>query len=276
MIWNPVDGNNEDVYVTGFRRLARGPVSRSGRPLLILAAALLLGGCGASAAGPAAPTPDPSESVVPAETERPAHAQLAALAAAAEDRRFTGRYTLSSDGRTDRNIAVALAEDGSWRVDIQGGALSGTADVAIAQTSDGLFQCALPAPHNQIAPVCVRVGDPGGRIPAGIDPRVQHLFTSWGRVLSDRQAPLAVSPAQALPGAVGSCFSVESISASLQPPLEVGIYCYDPDGTLTAARVAFGTLVLAGPLAAAPPAITLPGPVVAGEPLRITGPPLHS
>lgn len=252
-------------------------MSRPGRLLAVLAAALLLSGCGSHSSPP--PTPAASDAAGPQTAARPlaeapAHAQLAALAAAAEDRSMSAVYTLSVSGQADRSVAVTLAVDGSWRVDIPYGALGGTVGVAVAQTGDGLFQCALPSPAHPVAPVCVRVADRGGRIPAGADPRVQHLFTSWVRVLSDRQAPLAVSAGKPLPGASGSCFSVESISASLNPPLEVGIYCYTPDGTLTAARVAFGTLVLAGAPGAAPPTVSLPGPVVTGEPLSMAAPPL--
>ena len=66
---------------------------------------------------------------------------------------------------------------------------------------------------------------------------------------------------------------MESNSASLAAPLDVGIYCYAADGTLTGARLGFGTLVLASAPTAAPPAVTLPGPMVDGEPLPMTSPP---
>ena len=71
-------------------------------------------------------------------------------------------------------------------------------------------------------------------------------------------------PAQPLPGSTGNCFSVDSISASLKAPVDVGIYCYADDGMLTAARVAFGTLTLAGAAGPAPPTLDLPGPVTGG------------
>ena len=58
-----------------------------------------------------------------------------------------------------------------------------------------------------------------------------------------------MAAAQLLPGARGACYSVESNSAALAPPVDPGIYCYAADGTLTAARVGFGTLTLAGPVA---------------------------
>ena len=55
-------------------------------------------------------------------------------------------------------------------------------------------------------------------------------------------------------------------------PFDPGVYCYDPDGLLTAAKASFGTLTLAGPVAAGPPSVTMPGPVVTRAPLPITAP----
>ncbi|PWU48252.1 hypothetical protein DLJ47_28700 [Micromonospora sp. S4605] len=169
--------------------------------------------------------------------------------------------------------APTSANDGSWRVDVPGGALGGTADVSIAATADGLFQCALPSAGRPEPPSCVRLGDPDDGLPRRLDPRVQHPFTDWLAVLTDRRAPLAVSPAAPPPGATGACYAVESTSASINPPLDVGIYCYDQDGTPTAVRTESGTLVLAGAPAPAPATVQLAGPVVDGEPLGTASPP---
>ncbi|WP_422772235.1 hypothetical protein ACN28C_03970 [Plantactinospora sp. WMMC1484] len=239
---------------------------------LLLAGPVLLAGCGTDAPAPAATTP--------AQASRPAddRDRLAALAAAAQDRHLTAVYTLSVQGRPDRSISVVRATDRSWRVDIPAGALGGTADVSMARTSAGLFQCALPSTGHPDptghpgSAGCVRVADPGQPLAPGIDPRIQHPFTDWPEVLTDRQAPLSVSAAT-LPGFRGSCFAVESTSASVDPPLDPGIYCYAPDGTLTAARLPDGTLTLAGTPTAAPTTVTLPGPLVDREPLSIAGPP---
>ena len=220
------------------------------------------------------PPPDPSTtSDAASNPATEARAQLAALVAAAEDRHLVASYTWTVTGRPNRTVVVTHAADRTWRVDIPGGALSGTADVSIAQTASGVHQCALQSPLRPEPTTCVRVAPPNGRMASGIDPRVQHLFTDWRSVLIDRQAPLAVSTSRPLPGTRGTCFSVDSTSASLAAPLDVGIYCYDQDGTLTGARLAFGTLVLAGTPSPAPPTVTLPGPVVDGEPLRTTAPP---
>jgi hypothetical protein len=112
-----------------------------------------------------------------------------------------------------------------------------------------------------------------GHLPARIDPWVQHVFVDWLEVLTDRTAAIAVTGAKRLRGVRGDCFSVESNSASLAEPLDVGIYCYGADGMLTGARLGFGTLRLTGEPAPAPPTITLPGTVVDGGPLPIASPP---
>jgi hypothetical protein len=244
--------------------------------VLVGGGVLLLGGCAADVPPPTTP-PVSASGTAPAPTGvTEARAQLAGLAAAAKDRHLAALYTLSSRGEPNRTVALTNATDGTWRVDIPGGALGGTADVAIAQTRDGVFQCPLPSARRPDPPTCVRVAAPDGALAASIDPRVQHLFTDWREVLTDRQAPLSVSTTRPLPNARGACFSVESTAASLIAPLDVGIYCFDTDGTLTAARVAFGTLILTGTPTAAPPTITLPGPVVANPPLRTAAPPTPS
>jgi hypothetical protein len=75
-----------------------------------------------------------------------------------------------------------------------------------------------------------------------------------------------------LRGAQGSCYSIDSISASLRAPVDIGIYCYSADGMLTAARVGFGVLTLVSQ-AAGPATVPLPGPEVAGEPMGMEAPP---
>lgn len=258
---------------TAIRRAIRPALAEHRRGALALALPLfLLGfllGCTSEA-----PADEPSASpTVTATTPPEARAQLAALAAAAQDRHLTASYTLSVDGRPDRTVVLTSATDRTWRVDIPGGALGGTADVSVAQTADGIFQCALPSARWPDPASCVRLGAPERRLPASVDPRVQHTFTDWRDVLTDRQVALSVSTTPPLTGARGQCFAVESTAASLDPPLDVGIYCYDVDGTLTGARLGYGTLVLAGAPGAAPASVTLPGPVVDREPLRMAAPP---
>ncbi|EEP72154.1 hypothetical protein MCAG_02481 [Micromonospora sp. ATCC 39149] len=144
--------------------------------------------------------------------------------------------------------------------------------VSLAATADGLFQCGLPSAGRPEPASCVRLGDPTDAVPRRLDPRVQHPFTDWLEVLTDRRAPLAVSPARPPQGASGSCYSVDTTSASLNAPLDVGIYCYAPDGTPTAVRTTAGTLTLAGPAGPGPATVALPGPVTDGEPLGVAAP----
>jgi hypothetical protein len=239
----------------------------------IVGVAALLGLVTLGACGADEPAPALTGATTPTPAAPEARAQLAALAAAAKDRKLTALYTWSASGWPDRTVVLTTATDGSWRVDATQTALGGTADVSVAQNRDGLFQCALASAGRPIQPACVRVADPDGRLEARNDPRVQHLFTDWRAVLTDRTAPLSVSTAKPLPGVPGACYSVDSTTASISAPLDPGIYCYDADGTLTGAKVSFGTLVLSGAPAAAPAAITLPGPVVGDQPLGMAAPP---
>jgi hypothetical protein len=234
----------------------------------LLGALATLAGCGSDPA-PAREAPTTTPAPAPAD----ARALLAARAAAAKDRHLMALYTLTGPDRPERTVVVTRAVDGGWRVDIPQGALGGTADVSVVRTRTGLFQCALPSADNAVAAECVRVAGPRGRLPASVDPRVQHVFADWLEVLTDPRAAIAVSTARLLPGVRGKCFSVESNSASLAASLDVGIYCYATDGTLTGARLGFGTLVLSGTPAAGPPTVTLPGPTVNEEPLPMTSPP---
>ncbi|HEX2771544.1 MAG TPA: hypothetical protein VHN18_03835, partial [Micromonosporaceae bacterium] len=118
-----------DVFALAGRRDVLG--------LVVLAIPLMLAGCAADQG--VAPPPEPVFQPEPA----PAREQLAALAAAAQDRRFTARYTLTTADRPARTVEVTRAVDGTWRVDVPRGALGGTADVAVARTTGGLYQCTL-------------------------------------------------------------------------------------------------------------------------------------
>jgi hypothetical protein len=231
--------------------------------------ALAVAGCG----GPPAPVPTNVPTGGPTDRDR-----LAGLAAAAKDKRYVATYTLTVAKRADRTVTVAYGSDGSWVVAIPAGALGGLADIAVYSSTAGLFQCALgPAAGTAgsrpdlgpITPGCVKMDSLGPTT----DPKLEHVFTDWIDPLLDRATALSVASAPALPGAFGSCFSVESTSAALAPPLDPGVYCYRGDGILTAAQGSFGTLTLAGTVAAAPPSVTMPGPVVSRAPLPLTAPP---
>lgn len=239
-----------------------------------LLTAVLLTGLLAACGDPAPatePPPSPATSVPP--DSAATRAELAARAALAQDHRFSALYTYDAkDGQPARSVLATVAADGSWRVDVPGGALGGTADVSIVSNAEGVFQCSLPSATNPISPGCVRVADPGKRVPKEYDPKVERVFRQWLSVFTDRQSPLSVTRAQPLPGSQGACFAIDSISASLKAPVDVGIYCYADNGLLTAARVAFGTLTLAS-VADAPPKVDLPGPLTGGQPMGLQSPP---
>ncbi|HEY1177482.1 MAG TPA: hypothetical protein VGF17_15095, partial [Phytomonospora sp.] len=102
----------------------------------LFSVALLLSGCGS---GAEAPRPDASSSG-PA-WSRP-RAALTSVVALSKDRKYTASY-LWSDDSGERTVTVLMAEDGTWRVDVPGGALGGGADVSILWTAQGYFQCVL-------------------------------------------------------------------------------------------------------------------------------------
>src|SRR5262245_40882993 len=193
-----------------------------------IAPAFALAGCG----GPPAPVPADIPTGPPADRD-----QLAGLAAAAKDKRYVATYTFAVAKRADRTVTVAYGSDGSWVVGIPAGGLGGLADLAVYSSAAGLFQCSLgPAAGTagarpDLAPVtagCVKVDALGPTT----DPRVEHLFTDWIDALRDRSNALSVAQAPLLPGAVGTCYSVESTSAALAPPVDPGVYCYRGDGLL--------------------------------------------
>lgn len=227
----------------------------------VVVAVLAAAGCGTT------PLPQEDQTTGPSLPGDP-RTQLAARAAAAKDLRHAASYTLKTPDRPDRTVLVTLAKDGGWLVSVPGTALGGTVDIALAATGGSLFQCALPSP-NRPQSGCVRVA----KLTSGIDPKIQHLFTDWLEVFMDRRAALAVTVAAALPGVQGTCFSVDTSAVSVKSPVEAGIFCYAPDGTLTGARTAAGTLVIVGSPTPAPPSITLPAAVVPGQPLPNASPP---
>ena len=167
------------------------------------------------------------------------------------------------------------ANDGSWRVDVPGGALGGTADVSMAGTADGLFQCALPSAGHAESASCVRLGDRDDAIPRRLGPpgpAPAHRLA--GRAHRPTRAAWRSPRPTAPEGLTGTCYSVDSTSASLNAPLDVGIYCYDEDGTPTGVRTGSGTLRLAAAPGPAPATVQLAGPVVVDrEPLDTAAPP---
>ncbi|MEV0899784.1 hypothetical protein [Actinoplanes sp. NPDC049802] len=242
-------------------------------PSAFTIAVLVLGlaGCGGDSTPEAASeTVSPAASVAPPGPE--ARDELAGLAAMAQDRRYAALYTFDVGDGNPRDVVASVADDGTWRVDIPLGALGGTAGVTIIKVAAGVYQCGLTTPARPVSPTCVRVAERGDKVPRRYDPKVQRLFRQWLTVFTDRKAPLVVSAVRPLAGAQGSCYAVDSVSAALDPPVDVGIYCYSPDGLLTAARVEYGVLKLVRQVDG-PPTLQLPGPEVAGEPMGMASPP---
>ncbi|MFG2037985.1 hypothetical protein [Dactylosporangium sp. NPDC048998] len=225
---------------------------------------VLVAACGSSSA----PDPESSPASTPAPAQPDPRAMLAARVAVAKDQRYVAAYTLTVAGKAPRSILVSIATDRTWRVDVQGGALGGTADVAIANRPEGQYQCQINPPGT-----CVKVAASGKKLPPAIDPRVQYVFVSWLDVLLDRQIPLSVAPADPLAGTAAPCFSVEPGVTAISPPIDPGTFCYNDNGILTAAKLPFGQLTLTGEVVAAPPTISLPGPLVDGTPMTTAAPP---
>ncbi|MGK5679665.1 hypothetical protein [Actinoplanes sp. URMC 104] len=228
--------------------------------------------CGDASQGEPAAPPSASASSALTDAGSRARGELAARAALAMDKAYAALYSFDDGNGRTRNVVATVGKDGTWRVDVGGGALGGTADVTIVSTAAGVFQCTLGSQANPITPTCVKVARPGKRVPADYDPRVQRLFRQWLSVFTDRQAGLAVAEAPLLAGAKGACYSVDSISASLADPVDVGIYCYAEDGVLTAARVGFGSIKMVSQIDG-PATVPLPGPEVAGPPMGMDSPP---
>ena len=232
--------------------------------LLPLPAAVLimfLAGC----TGTAAPAPATHPSTVAPAGGTDARADLASRATVALDKAFAALYTYTDDSGT-RSIVATVGADGSWKVDIPGGAQSGTANITIAANSTGVYQCTLSSAALPVTPTCVRVAAAGKKVPKAYDPKVQRLFRQWLTVFTDRDSALSVAAVQPLSGAQGDCWSVDSMTAALAAPVDVGIYCYSADGVLTAARVDFGQLRLTnqvpGPATVPLPGAVLPGPAL--------------
>jgi hypothetical protein len=234
---------------------------------LAAAGAAVLTLLSASACAPGKPAGATPASSAPSLATDP-RGQLAAKAAAAKDRRYVVGYTYSQPKSPLRSVLVTIAMDDTWRVDIQGGALGGAADVSIATRPEGVYQCTL-----NVSAICVRVAASGRKLPPAFDPKAQYPFTNWLDVFVDRQVPLSVLPATPQPGDTGTCFAVDPAVTAIAPPIDAGVFCFAADGTPTVARLPWGTLIMVGQPAAAPPTVVLPGPVSNAAALPTSPPP---
>ena len=238
------------------------------------AAALLALAVTAGCSGAPDPQPAPTGSApsVGGDDGPDSRSDLIARATLAQDKAYAGLYTLTeADNGRQHNVVATIGADGTWRVDVSHAMLGDTADVSIVSTAAGVFQCTVSSPTNPTTPSCVRVAAPGKKVPKDYSPQVERLFRQWLPIFTDRQSALAVTEVDPLAGAQGTCFSIDSIAASIKAPVDVGIYCYAPDGVLTAARVDFGQLKLvsqvAGPATVALPGTVVPGPAMGTDSL---------
>jgi hypothetical protein len=246
-------------------RLARFTTARSALTVWAAAGLVAIAGCGSGDPPPAPRNSGPAVSGAAAGAAVEPRADLARRVAAAKDRRFTAAYAWTGTGAGPRTVTVTLAADGTWRVDIPGGAEGGRSGVSLVGRAEGVYQCTTNG--------CVRVARAAGTVPSGVDPKVHHPFTDWPAVLADPKAALSVTSAATLPGVTGTCFSVEPTTVAIAPPIDPGIFCYGDDGMPTGVRTRFGTLALAGPPAAAPATADLAGPVSNAPPLSTSAPP---
>ncbi|NMO52226.1 hypothetical protein HH310_13590 [Actinoplanes sp. TBRC 11911] len=241
------------------------------RPHFVIATALLLlGGLAACGDDAAQPAPSPSAAPPPAVDDN-ARNDLVARAALAQDKSYAALYSLDDGTGTPRDVVATIAADGTWRVDVAKGAFGGTTDESIVSTPAGVYQCTVATAANPITPACVRVANPGKPVPAKYDPSVERLFQPALNVFTDRQAAIAVTEVAPLAGVKGDCYSIDSISAALDAPVDVGIYCYAADGVLTGVRVGFGVLKLVNQVAG-PKTVGLPGQVVDEAPMETASP----
>ncbi|MCU7722337.1 hypothetical protein ODJ79_01280 [Actinoplanes sp. KI2] len=237
------------------------------------AAALLALAVTAGCEGAPGPQPTTSASAAGGDNTPDSRADLIARATLAQDRAFAAVYTLTEDGNGRRhNVVATVGADGTWRVDVSHAMVGDTADVSIVSTAAGVFQCTVSSPTNPTTPSCVRVADPGKRVAKDYSPQVERLFRLWLPVFTDRQSALSVAEVKPLDGAQSTCFSIDSIAASIKAPVDIGIYCYAQDGVLTAARVDFGELKLVSQVAG-PATVPLPGPIGPGPAMTTDSPP---
>lgn len=195
---------------------------------------------------------------------------LAARAAAAADRFFVADYSWDRGKGDPVTVRVSLAADGTWRIDVPGGAQGGQSDVSVAWNRQGYYQCSGGA-----TVVCVDISTPDGTVPAEYDPVVQHLFTDWVDEWRDRALPVSVAYAEPLKGSGkdAQCFSLEHNAVAVAVAMPAGVYCLRDDGLITAARSGFGTLKLTSRPQAPEPHISLPGDISDEEPLSTSPPP---
>jgi hypothetical protein len=219
--------------------------------LLTITLAAALTGCASGS-----PVTLPSGSPSPDDT-LPLRALLSARAAQASAHFFTGSYSLTTGaGMPAQTVTIARSSLG-YRLDIA----SGSTTSVLIHTTAGTFQCSLGGGM----PGCSEVAKRGTSLPIALDPRLQHVFTDWPAKLADPSTAITVSVPSIRPTTQGDCFQIDPVSASMDPAVDSGVYCFASNGTVTGVRLANGTLVLT---ATSPPPATLdlPAPIASPTP----------
>jgi hypothetical protein len=235
------------------------------RLLLAASAATALGTVASSCSGTddAAAGPKPSTSASPSDqAAQPPAAQLAARATLAQDQYYSASFRYApSDGSAPGTGRVERTRTG-FRLDLTqpGDAASVGHTTAVVQTGAATFTCRLTA----AARGCVAGASAGTPDAAAVD-RIRLAFTDWLSTLADPAAAISVAEAPLPPGAQGACFSVEGVAASLEPPVDPGVYCFDGVGKITVLKLAVGAITITE-VAPAPPTVAMPAPVVAALP----------
>ncbi|NUS72969.1 MAG: hypothetical protein HOQ05_06125 [Corynebacteriales bacterium] len=214
-----------------------------------------------SLAGCASEAKPPSEQVKPEPPPaklRPG-GQLSSYAVRHGALTYAADYRYTPTGGTPTTARITRTTD-SVRFDLSvaGDASTHPHQVSIIQNPAGSFRCIALGAQN----ACALVGKPGEEF--ADDPRLERAFMVWLPELSSRSAALSVQSTQgkdALEGVVGECYSVESVTASVEASVDAGTYCFRDDAMISGLRLDSGTLLLVSS-APGPESIPLPGPVV--------------
>jgi len=225
---------------------------------VVAAVALTAGSAGCSGTGDAEATTTPTATPTGAPALPPA-TLLAGSAVLSQDQYYAASYRfVPADGSAAGTARVERSRAG-FRLDLTQPADATRVErtTVLGQNATGPFYCRLTAAGG----ACAAGGAPAGEL----DPRLQHAFTDWLPKLADRTAAISVTVATPPRGTAGTCFSVEGVAASLDPPVDPGLYCFDNVGRITALRLGVGLLTLVS-TAPAPSAVALPAPLGGGLP----------
>ena len=234
---------------------------RRTRRLIAVASAVALtaGAAGCSGATDAEAQTSPSPTSAPA---LPPATQLAARAAQSQDQYYAASYRfVPADGSPAGTARIERTRSG-FRLDLTQPADATHVErtTVVVKNQSGTFHCRLTA----AARACLAATE---RPPADLDPRIQLAFTDWLAKLADPAAALSVTVSDPPRDGTGTCYSVEGVTASLDPPVDPGLYCFDNVGRITVLRLAAG-LLTSVQVGVAPPEVTLPaavgGPVPSG------------